>query len=123
MLVLRAYWGIFTYISIMAHKALFLKTRAFIDNPAHHALHEFDGTIRELYVPKPNGWRGMTGPPAYPIGLKLEAVMASVEITVESVYPQINTQLSTGNALSWSQETQPHWISEQMYHHQTGSPG
>ena len=38
----------------------YMKTRACIDNPAHHALHEFDGTTRELYVPKPNGrgaWR------------------------------------------------------------------
>ena len=38
----------------------YLKTCACIDNPAHHALHEFDGTTRELYVPKPNGRGGMT---------------------------------------------------------------
>ena len=65
----------------------YLKTRACIDNPAHHALHEFDGTTRELYVPKPNGRGGMARPPAYPIGLKVEAAMASVEIKAESVCP------------------------------------
>ena len=33
----------------------YVKTRACIDNPAHHALHEFDRTIRHLYAPRPNG--------------------------------------------------------------------
>ena len=73
-----------------------LKTRAFIDNPAHHALHEFDGTTRELYVPKPNRRGGMTRPPAYPIGLKVEAAMASVEIKVESVCPLITPSFPPG---------------------------
>ena len=61
----------------------YMKTRAFIDSPAHHALHEFDGTTRELYVPKPNGRGGMTRLPAYPIGLKVETAMASAAIKVE----------------------------------------
>ena len=74
----------------------YLKTRAFIDNPAHHALHEFDGIWRELYVPKPNGRGGMTRPPAYPIGLKVEAAMASVEIKVESVWPPITPSFPPG---------------------------
>ena len=33
----------------------YVKTRACIDNPAHHALHEFDRTTRDLYAPRPNG--------------------------------------------------------------------
>ena len=74
----------------------YLKTRAFIDNPAHHALHEFDGTTRELYVPEPNGRGGMMLPPAYPICLKVEAAMDSVEIKVESVCPLITPGFPPG---------------------------
>ena len=48
----------------------YVKTRACIDNPAHHALHEFDLTTRDLYAPRPNRRGGMTRPPAPPIGLK-----------------------------------------------------
>ena len=33
----------------------YVKTRACIGNPAHHALHEFDRTTRDLYAPRPNG--------------------------------------------------------------------
>ena len=40
----------------------YVKTRACIDNPAHHALHEFDQTTRDLYAPRPNGRGGMTRP-------------------------------------------------------------
>ena len=39
-----------------------LKTRACTSNQAYHALHEFDGTTRDLYVPRPNGRGNMTGP-------------------------------------------------------------
>ena len=39
-----------------------LKTRACTSNQAYHALHEFDGTTRDLYVPRPNGRGSMTGP-------------------------------------------------------------
>ena len=101
----------------------YLKTCAFIDNPAHHALHEFDGTTRELYVPKPNGRGGMTRPPAYPIGLKSRGSHGLCRDQSWIRLPPDHTQLSTGNALLWSQETQPHWRSEQMYDHQTGSQG
>ena len=38
----------------------YLKTRACVDNPAHHVLHEFDLTIRDLYAP------GQTGEKAWP---------------------------------------------------------
>ena len=38
----------------------YLKTRACIDNRAHHALHEFDRTTRDLYAPRPSGRGGMT---------------------------------------------------------------
>ena len=74
----------------------YLKTRACIDNPALHAQHEFDGTTGELYVPKPNGIGGMTQPPAFPIGLKVEAAMASVEIEVELVCPLITPSFPPG---------------------------
>ena len=39
-----------------------LKTRACTSKQAYHALHEFDGTTRDLYVPRPNGRGNMTGP-------------------------------------------------------------
>ena len=38
----------------------YVKTRACIDNPAHHALHEFNRTIGDLYAPRPYGRGGMT---------------------------------------------------------------
>ena len=38
----------------------YLKTRACTDNPAHHDLHEFDPTTRDLYLSTPNGKGGMT---------------------------------------------------------------
>ena len=44
-----------------------LKTRACIDNPAHHALHEFHRTTRDLYAPRPNGRGGMTRPRPIPL--------------------------------------------------------
>ena len=65
----------------------YLKTRACIDNPAHHALHEFDRTTRDLYARRPNGRGGMTRPPAPPIGLKVEEAMTSAEINAELVCP------------------------------------
>ena len=54
---------------------------------ARYALHEFDQTIRDLYVPRPNGRGGMTRPPTHPIGLKVEAAMASAEIDAKFVCP------------------------------------
>ena len=68
----------------------YLKTRTCIDNLAHHALHEFDPTTRDLYAPRPNGRRGMTQPPAPPIGLKAEQAMTSVEINAELVCPPLD---------------------------------
>ena len=65
----------------------YVKTRACIDNPAHHALHEFDRTTRDLYTPRPNGRVRMTRPPAPPIGLKVEEAMTSAEINAELVCP------------------------------------
>ena len=65
----------------------YVKSRACIDNPAHHALHEFDRTTRVLYAPRPNGRGGMTRPPAPPIGLKVEETMTSAEINAELVCP------------------------------------
>ena len=65
----------------------YLKTRACIDNPVHHALHEFDQTTRDLHAPTPNGRGGMTRPLAPPIDFKVEAAMASAEINAELVCP------------------------------------
>ena len=65
----------------------YLKTRACINNPARYALHEFDRTTRDLYVARPNGRGGMMRPPTHPIGLKVEAAMASAEIGAKSVCP------------------------------------
>ena len=65
----------------------YVKTRACIDNPAHHALHEFDRTTRDLYVPRPNGRGGMTRTLAPPIGLKVEEAMTSAQINAELVCP------------------------------------
>ena len=65
----------------------YVKTRACVDNPAHHALHEFDPTTRDLYAPRPNGRGGMTRPPAPPIGFKVEEAMTSAEINAELVCP------------------------------------
>ena len=64
-----------------------LKTRACTDNPAHHALHEFDPTTRDLYLSKPNGKGGMTRPPTQPVGLKVEEALTSAEIDTEMVCP------------------------------------
>ena len=74
----------------------YLKTRACINNPAHHALHEFDESIRDLYVSKPNGRGGMTQPPTCPIGIKVEAAMASAEINTELVCPLKTPNLPPG---------------------------
>ena len=65
----------------------YLKTCACTDNPAHHALHEFDLTIRDLYLSKPNGKGGMTLPPTQPVGLKVEEALTSAEIDAEMVCP------------------------------------
>ena len=65
----------------------YVETCSCIDNPAHHALHEFDRTTRDLYAPRPNGRGGMTRPLAPPFGLKVEEAMTSAEINTELVCP------------------------------------
>ena len=65
----------------------YLKTRAWTDNPAHHALHEFDPTTRDLYLSKPKGKGGMTRPPTQPVGLKVEEALTSADIDAEMVCP------------------------------------
>ena len=69
----------------------YLKNRACTDNPAHHALHEFDPMIRDLYFPRPNRRGGMTRPSTQPIGLKLEETMTSAEIEIELVVFPLRT--------------------------------
>ena len=74
----------------------YLKTRACTDNPAHHALHEFDPTIRDLYLTRPNGRGGMTRPSTQPIVLKREEAIASAEIDVELVCPSRTLSVPPG---------------------------
>ena len=90
----------------------YVKTRACIDNRAHHALHEFHRTTRYFYAARPSGIGGMTRPPAPPIGLKVEEAMTSAEMNAELVCPPKGIQLPTRNARLWSQETRPHWKSK-----------
>ena len=123
-------WSSFGGTSVKAIVHYYMKTRACIDNPAHHALHEFDQTTRDLRAPRPNGRGGMTRPLAPPIGLKVEAAMASAEINAELVCPLRRTLRNfpprttfQGNTWLWCQETQPHWRGEQMYDLQIRSPG
>ena len=62
----------------------YLKTHACVDNPAHHALHEFDQTTR--FVCPPAKWERRHDPTPTPaIGLK--AAMASAEINTELICP------------------------------------
>ena len=72
---------------LTASACYYVKTRACIDNPAHHALHKFDRTTRDVYAPRPNGRGGMTRPPSPPIGLKVEEAMTSAEINAELACP------------------------------------
>ena len=65
----------------------YLKTRACIDNLAHHALQELEPTTRDLYLSKPNGKCGMTRSPTQPIGLKVEEALTSAEIDTVMVCP------------------------------------
>ena len=63
----------------------YVKARACINNPAHHALHEFGRTTRDLYAPRTNGRGGMTRLPASPVGLKVKEAMTPAEINARLV--------------------------------------
>ena len=65
----------------------YLKSRACINNPAHHALHEFDQITRDLYIHRYNGRGGMTRPLTPPVGLKVETAMTSAVINSGLVCP------------------------------------
>ena len=60
----------------------YLKTRACTSNQAYHVLHEFDGTTRDLYVPRPNGRGNMTGPRTCLIGLKKTVCIGCLLLTL-----------------------------------------
>ena len=92
----------------------YLKTRACVDNPAYHALHEFDWTTRDLQPPpppppppRPNRRHGPTSGPCHwsqargSHGLRWDQCGIGL--------PPGDTQLSTRNAWLRSQETRPHW--------------
>ena len=91
------------------HALYYLKTHTCINNPAHHALHEFNQTTRDSYAPKPNGKGGMTRPQAAPIGFKVEEAMGT------SNFPP-----GTHN---YDPRRQHHWRSKQTHDLQTRSPG
>ena len=100
----------------------YLKTRACIDNPAHHVLHEFDQTTRDLYAPRPNRAGGMTRPGSS----RWSKSRGSHDLCRDQCLiglPPEDTQLSTRNARLRSQETQPQWRSRKMYDIWTRSPG
>ena len=59
-------------------KHYYLKTRACIDNPAHHALHEFDQITRDLYIHRRSGRGGMTRPLTPPVGLETAMTSAAI---------------------------------------------
>ena len=67
------------------------------DNPAHHALHKFDHSTRNLYTPRPNGRGGMTHPPTLPIGLKVESAIATAEIDPDLVCPLVIPDVPPGS--------------------------
>ena len=84
----RGQWNSFggkLWLKLSMH--YYLKTRACVDNPANHALHEFGQTTRHLHAPRPNRRGGMTRASAPAIGLKVEAAMASAEIKTKLVCP------------------------------------
>ena len=68
----------------------YLKFSACIDNLAHHVLHELEQNTRYPHVPTPNGRGSMTRPPTHPVGLKVEAPVASAEINADLICPMRN---------------------------------
>ena len=100
----------------------YLKTRACIDNPAHHALHEFDRTTRGLYAPRPNGRGGMTRPSPSRWSQSRGSHDLCRDQCRIGLLPEA-TQISTRNAWLRFQETRPHWRGKQMYDLQTRGPG
>ena len=74
----------------------YLKTHVYLDSSAHHALHEFDQTIRDLYAPLPIERGGMTRPLTPAIGLKVEAAMTSAEINTKLICPLGTPSFSPG---------------------------
>ena len=86
-----------------------LKTHAWINNRARYALHKFDDTTRDLYVPRPNGRRGMMRPSAHPIGLKVEAGIWPLQMSMSNWPATLGTpNFSTRNSRLQPEETQPH---------------
>ena len=63
-----------------------------------HSIRYMNSTqTQEICIfPRPNGKGGMTQPPAHPIGLKVEEVMTSAEIDVETVCPLRTTTFPPG---------------------------
>ena len=89
----------------------YLKTRACTDNLAHHTLHNFEPTTRDLYHPRPNGKGGMT-----PCKTHRSQSRGSHEICRDwhwNGLPPEDTNLPARNTWIRTEETQPHWRGQQ----------
>ena len=90
----------------------YVKTRACVDNPAHHALHEFDRTSRHIYAPRPKWKRRHDPTPGPSHWFQSRGSHDLCRDQCRIGLPPEDTQLSTRNAWLWSQETRPHWRSK-----------
>ena len=89
----------------------YVKTRACIANPTHHALHEFDQTTR--LICSQAKWKRRHDPT--PGRSHWSQSRGSHDLCRDQCrigLPPEDTKLSTRNAWLWSQETQPHWRSK-----------
>ena len=92
----------------------YLKTRACTDNPAHHALHEFDPTTRDLYLSKTKWkrWHDSTPDPTSWCQGRVSSDLCRG--WCRNGLPLEDAKLSTWNTWIRSCETQPHWRSKFM---------
>ena len=97
----------------------YLKTRACFDNPAYHALHEFDRTTRDLHTPSQIEEEAWPDLPPLPLVSRLRQPWPP-----QRSMPNWSAPLGhpARNARLRSQETRPHGRSEQMYDLQRRSP-
>ena len=101
----------------------YLKARACINNPAHHALYEFDRTTKRFICSQAK-WERRHDPT--PDRSRWSQSGRSHDLCRDQCrisLPPEDIQLSTRNTRLRSQETRPHWRSKQMHDLQTKSPG
>ena len=63
-------WSYFGASAKAVHAVLF-QNKCLHDNPAHHTLHDFRQTARNIYYPMPNETGDMTRYPTRPVGLNI----------------------------------------------------